>query len=553
MKPNRYPGKCVECGLTVAAGAGVLGKANGKWITTHTVCPTNDAPVVQAPTFPPTAEQQQALAAFNTGGNLVIEAGAGAGKTTTLKLLAAADTRRKVLVAFNKAIVSDVSAALDANPAWNTSASTAHSLAYRAVIGGNRALKARLNAPRQRNAEAAHILGIDPLTVEVDSDDIRTLSPEMLAGLVRRSITRFCQTADAEIDETHVPTVDGIDLADEDGNRTWTNNRLVRRHIIGAVRDAWADLTADEGKLSWNREHGVYLKLWQLSAPVIDAEVILFDECQDASPILLDIVRQQTHAQLVFVGDSQQAIYAFTGAVNALGILHAEGNAQRTFLTQSFRFGPAIAEAANAVLEQIPGAELRITGTESIDSEVVESLDTPDAILTRTNAAAVDAVLAAQANGVSVHLVGGGADVVAFAQAALDLQRKGTTQHPDLACFSSWTEVVTWAGTEDGADLALLVRLVERYSAETIISALDRQPAEADADLVVSTAHKSKGREWNRVRLAGDFVRRDAAGKAIEPTVDELRLRYVAVTRAKNALDMTALTAAGDDGEEAAA
>lgn len=546
-KPNRYPGKCINCGGGVAAGAGVLGKANGKWTTAHTECPTGDSPVAQAPTFTPTAEQQAALDAFLTGDDLVIEAGAGAGKTSTLKLLAHATTRKAQFVAFNKSIVNDVSGSLPAH----VTASTAHSLAYRAVIGGNAKLKARLNAPRQRNSEAAHVLGIDPLTVEVDSDDVRTLSPEYLAGLVRRSITRFCQTADTEITEAHVPVVDGIDVADEHGNRSYTNNNIVRRHVIDAVRAAWADLTADEGKLAWNADHGIYLKLWHLSGPVLDAEIIFFDEAQDASPVLIDIVRQQTHAQRVWVGDSQQQIYGFTGAVNALSIIAAEPGVRRTFLTQSFRFGPAIASVANAVLEQIPGAELRLSGTESIDS-TVEALDTPDAVLTRTNAAAVDAVLAAQAAGVSVHLVGGGAQVVGFAQAALDLQRKGVTQHPDLACFSSWTEVVTWAGTEDGADLALLVRLVERYSAETIISALDRQPSEANADLVVSTAHKSKGREWDRVRLAEDFVRRSKDGKVQPLNTDELRLLYVASTRAKNILDRTAVEALFGDAAQAA-
>ena len=38
--------------------------------------------------FPPTDEQKNILALFNTGAPLVVQAGAGTGKTTTLELLA---------------------------------------------------------------------------------------------------------------------------------------------------------------------------------------------------------------------------------------------------------------------------------------------------------------------------------------------------------------------------------------------------------------------------------------------------------------------------------
>ena len=44
--------------------------------------------------FAPTEEQQQAVDLFATGDNLIIKAGAGSGKTSTLRLLAAHGQRR---------------------------------------------------------------------------------------------------------------------------------------------------------------------------------------------------------------------------------------------------------------------------------------------------------------------------------------------------------------------------------------------------------------------------------------------------------------------------
>jgi superfamily I DNA/RNA helicase len=56
---------------------------------------------------------------------------------------------------------------------------------------------------------------------------------------------------------------------------------------------------------------------------------------------------------------------------------------------------------------------------------------------------------------------------------------------------------------------------------------------EKQADVVVSTAHRAKGREWNDVRLQGDFLHVD------DMDSEDLRLAYVAITRAQRTLDMT--------------
>ena len=57
---------------------------------------------------------------------------------------------------------------------------------------------------------------------------------------------------------------------------------------------------------------------------------------------------------------------------------------------------------------------------------------------------------------------------------------------------------------------------------------------------MVSTAHKSKGLEWDNVKIGDDFFgpREDKnTGTTIMPNDDEHRLAYVAVTRARKKLD----------------
>lgn len=54
---------------------------------------------------------------------------------------------------------------------------------------------------------------------------------------------------------------------------------------------------------------------------------------------------------------------------------------------------------------------------------------------------------------------------------------------------------------------------------------------EIQADVIMATAHREKGREWAQVRLHNDF-------KGID-TVEEKNIFYVALTRASRVLDYT--------------
>ncbi len=519
----KFPGTCATCQGRIEPGQQIeWDKATKE--TSHSRCAVEDAhasgvvEIDRKPSFPPTAEQVEALDLFTTGESLAIEAGAGTGKTTTLRLLAESTRARGQYIAFNKAIVTEAGAKMPSN----VNCSTAHSLAYRAV--GHRYKDRIHNSRRMRSIEIADRLKIDGLSVNGPSGR-KSISRSFLGGLAMRAITRFCQSADPEPTHRHVPHVEGID---EPG--TYGNNDEVARALVPALRRAWADLMSENGVLPFKHDH--YLKAWQLDGPRIGADFILFDEAQDANPVMVAIVTAQTHAQLVWVGDSQQQIYTFTGAVNALGNVPAES---RAMLTQSFRFGPAIAEVANRLLDRL-AADLRLVGTDAVDSTVAAVPD-PDAILTRTNAAAVHIVLRLQASGKRVALVGGGDEVVRFAKAAAELMRGEATEHPDLACFDNWGEVRAYVDEdEQGSELRLLVSLVEEFGVEAILEALDRTMREDDADVIVSTAHKSKGREWDSVQLSGDF-------QIDKPSPDELRLLYVACTRAKRELDIEAIEA----------
>lgn len=464
----------------------------------------------------PTEEQAAILAAYATRADVVVEAGAGCGKTATLKLAATMNpnTRGRYL-AFNRAIVEEARAKFPTNFA----ASTIHSLAWAAK---GREFGHRLNGPRMSSRQVARRLGLTPFAAGK-----RTLSDSQVASIALRAVVRFCQSADRQPAGHHVPYVDGLDDPQADGRRGWTANMILRGQLEPILPVLWADLCNPGGTMPYRHEH--YLKAWELSGPRIEADVVLLDEAQDVSPVLASIVDQQRgHAQSVRVGDANQAIYGFTGAIDALSSFDAP---HRLSLSQSFRFGPGIADLANEILGLLP-TTLRLRGLPSIDS-MVGPATAPNAVLFRSNAGALERFLFELEEGKRPHLVGGGEDIASFARAAAEIKAGRLTSHPDLAAFVTWGEVQEYVATDAmGEDMRLLVKLVDRFGAEEIAQALGHMTGENAASIVLSTAHKAKGRQWSSVALGPDFP------EEMDGLDDEAkRLLYVAVTRAEHVLD----------------
>jgi hypothetical protein len=361
------------------------------------------------------------------------------------------------------------------------------------------------------------------------------LQPATLGAHIQAALVRFCQSGDPEPAERHFPYIDGIDPLVEDKSnlsgfrRGWDNNNLVRAELMPALADAWADVSSPTGRLKFTHDH--YLKVWQLGDPRLPGEFVLVDEAQDFNGVMLAVAAAQDGAQVITVGDSQQQIYEWRGSLNAMDAF----DGTTVFLSQSFRFGHQIAQVANKILTRLD-SPLQLRGTDTIPS-VLGPVERPRAFLCRTNAKALDIVLDMQRQGVDVHLVGGGREILAFARAAGRLMAGDKTYHPDLSAFETWREVQAYVDDDpSGSDLKMMVKLIDKYGVDVIETALSDMPAEDRAEVIVSTAHKAKGREWSTVALTSDFDDR----LRDDPTPPELRLLYVACTRAQHRLDLTA-------------
>lgn len=467
----------------------------------------------------PTAEQAEVLDWFGLGADLVVQARAGTGKTSTLKMLANSTSERGVYVAYNKAIATDAARDFPARVLCKT----AHGLAYGAV---GKHYRERLSGPRLPARVVAELLRINE---PVRYDDERApLAPQQLGRLVMETIQRFCYSADDRIGPQHTATVTGIDLP--------AQRQILATVLVPLAQRAWdEDLTRVDGQLGFT--HDTYLKMWCLTRPQLGADYVLLDEAQDSNPCVAALVETQA-AQRILVGDACQAIYGWRGATDAMS--NFDGHVLN--LSQSFRFGPAVAAEANKWLTLL-GARPHVTGNPGMHSTVGPAGDV-DAILCRSNAGAMLRAMDALDAGQRVALVGGAGDMKRMAEAALTLKQGMGCHHPELFVFRDWAEVQEYVQTEAaGSDLKVFVDLIDKWGASEVMRVCDRLVDEDAASLVVSTAHRSKGREWPRVQIADDFrePRPSEDGEPGEVSREDAMLAYVAVTRARQHLDRTGL------------
>ncbi|MGW0333502.1 UvrD-helicase domain-containing protein [Streptomyces sp. NPDC003011] len=484
----------------------------------------------KTPQFPPTPQQQAIIDACVAGQNVVVQALAGTGKTTTMAMVARElSPKRVTYVAFNRDIADEARGKFPAN----TDAATSHAFAARALR--QTGLKQKVNNAGKNHPGArwpwqlTEALGIN---VAVRTKD-RTYEPEDVARLVKATYVAYRNSADDKISAAHLPS----SLAEAP--------RSIRDTVLRYARAAWKDI---EDPVS-NKVHfdfDDYLKLWALTKPTLPGEVIIFDEAQDINPVLSRVIQEQNH-QTIVVGDSNQSIYAFRGAEDALTGWPADIELP---LTQSWRFGTEVARIGNEFLSLL-GSPFMLEGNPHLNS-TLGTVTEPDAVLAKTNAGALAAVVAALEQGRRVALAGGKKDIVDIADAAADLMAGRGTKHPELASFKDWDEVrdLVERDDNDAKHLETFVRLVDAHSPRGLkdIAAqlvdIKIQEEELRAEVVVSTAHRSKGLEFDNVLIAGDFPGPKIdpeTGKPTLPSPENLRLMYVAVTRAKNRLDLGSL------------
>jgi superfamily I DNA/RNA helicase len=454
---------------------------------------------------------EQKLIVHSDSPLIYVSARAGTGKTTTLtEFVKVRKADSFLYIVYNNAIKNE---AIGKFPP-STVIHTIHSLAY-SVIGKNYSHKLG------SNLKALDIfLGMEEFK-DKDFED-----PEIYeeTSKIAKMINDFCNSA-AKCLQDLFPESPALLLA----IKYW-------EEMIDL--DSETNITFDG-----------YLKLYHLSNPVLNYDYIMVDEAQDSNEVMLDIVFKQS-SRKIFVGDQHQRIYSFRGAIDIFTdsrYFDPESDHELLSLTESFRFGEKIAEIANVLLSDYKHEHNLITGTD-LESKICRvDTDVQYTIITRTNSHLFDLAYDFATQGKKIHIVGSNKGMF---KDILDGYYLFAGDHKKIESeyirkFKNFKHLEGVAKNTGAKDLLILVKIVKKYGAN-LFKAIDRiqhaLKAEKFSDVILTTAHKSKGLEFINVKIADDFMELyDENGFKIPVEridLEEINLLYVSITRAKYDLEL---------------
>ncbi|MEI7980997.1 MAG: UvrD-helicase domain-containing protein [Bacteroidota bacterium] len=480
--------------------------------------------------------EQRAI--IHSSGNIKINAVAGSGKTSTL--LGYAEERRNsgpiLYIAFNKSVKIEAERKFAALELSNVKVETAHSLAYSYIVKGT-PYKVRHNGGYKTH-EIVEILGLKGFK--------QPHTEFILANHINRYVTLFCNSDKPKVQDLNYEEI----LTDERARKFAQN---FREPILQQTRFFLDKMNKAEIELI----HDFYLKKFQQSLPRLPYEFILFDEAQDASDAMLDVVVRQNGTKVI-VGDTHQQIYGWRFAVNSL-----EKVAYPVFqLTRSFRFGQEIAALACRILQW--KSHLGIHSEPQIHGLGTTTTVRQRAVLARTNVGLLSKAveLLIERKVVSKIYFEGHIESYTYADEGasvydvlnLYLGRRDLIKDKMIASMKQFSDLEDYVDKTEDAALRLLVEIVKKYhrNLPRYIRQIKEAHVENDekekAGMIFSTVHRCKGMEYDEVTLVNDFITEDKILKLVkeidfektgkDKLAEEINLLYVAVTRTRNVLNI---------------
>jgi len=510
--------------------------------------------------------------------NLVVEATAGSGKTTTNVAMSNLFTRpsRKILtgttamrdlavmyLAFNKPIADELQSRLKQGEA-KTLNSLGWGIWRRYYETVNHGKKAQMVKGNKLRTIARNLYSYAER--ENYGDDVIFLAEKAISSGFAPSMTKL-------------PAV-GIDgKSDTDENLMGTSYHFGRAiapkdrpTVFRMVRELLKAAFEDEGNCSFDDQKWFsVVKRTSIGTPInaFKYDAILVDEAQDLSPLDAALVKMvcKKNTITVFVGDREQSLYGFRGA-DARSI----DNLIETFetavlpLSITYRCGTRIVEEAKTVSNRI---EARPNAHEGLVSEL-DAYDATifqpnDKVVCRNNAPLVALAFKLIGAKVPVHMMGRdlGANLISVINKVCG--RKGANGYEfgsktvrDLVTgIQKWqaeqqvmileadpddeaaiqalsdrvaTIMVFVQENTDGKITSVIASIRELFGTETF--GAEKAPV---GKVVLSSVHRAKGLEADRVFILNrSLFRPHWVKQGTWQYQQEINVEFVAITRAKN-------------------
>lgn len=118
-------------------------------------------------------------------------------------------------------------------------------------------------------------------------------------------------------------------------------------------------------------------------------------------------------------------------------------------------------------------------------------------------------------------------------------------RHPIVSAYDNWQGLIHSLSRErsDSSELSQGVNLIQEFreGIDPVYKILGKTDIQGglEKQILCTTAHRSKGREWPLVVLGGDFQQSLTKAESTSGLDVELDLLCVAVTRARHRLDLS--------------
>lgn len=298
-------------------------------------------------------------------------------------------------------------------------------------------------------------------------------------------------------------------------------------------------------------------------------DFVLIDEAQDTNAARRELafMMMKPNGRLIAVGDDKQAIYGFTGAnSDSLSIIKQALDSIELPLTITYRCPKAVVSEANRLVPDLiahdsaPNGKVRTIDAINSESDkfnawyLEENVTNDDVALCRNTRPLIETAYTMIRNHVACHVEGRdiGEGLIQLAtkwkrittlSALLDKVDEYEAAETDK--WSKKQNTFKIQVLEDKCETLRVIanHLIEegKYDVSDFVSHVrslfgDTPEGAKPKVFTLSTIHKSKGREWNRVYILRRDLLPSKYAKQDWQLEQENNLEYVAITRAKQEL-----------------
>lgn len=506
---------------------------------------------IQTKGFAPSVLQMPILESVSSGAgeNMIINAKAGSGKTSTIEACCAViperDVKRVIFLAFNKDIVNELKGRIPRD----VDVKTLHSFGFGVIrwhygknkgfdiqVVADKATKAitkRFEAEKWGIESAAKTKYFNALSKIIDLARFNLIDPTSpdLDKIFNRMV------ATAMFHDVEIPSNESSNMPD------LTLSEAVERSL-----NVLADMNKDCE--CYDFADMIYRPI-QDNLYIFKYDYVFLDECQDfnkAQAVLAGRMRKRD-TTVIAVGDPRQAIYGFAGAMNdSFDFLKNTLQAKEMPLSITYRCSTKVTRYAQKIVQDIAPADNASDGT--VTNASWKDVEKGDCVLCRNTKPLVSLFFKflrqkkkAKIKGKDIGkslikivkpFVGHKNNKIMLAHIAKErnkliarLRKEGVREmeaSPVFQFFQDRAGVLEYMASELDRPKKIIQHLNEMFSDE-----------EQDG-ITLSTQHRSKGLEFDRVFLLQWELNPSPWAKKEWQQVQESNLMYVAITRAKTAL-----------------